>query len=232
MEDFIGVTISDLSDKYLPLTIKSINSFLKFHDTKLVVYIVGDKELPIQDNRIEIIRIPYIDYSNHSSNITKTLYRNQINVLIPKLMCLTKQKNFIFFENDVFFFKNMRDIWDNMYDGTGFVPVTRSLMNSGLIIVKNTDIINYTVNDIIKYYTENIVPHPCDDFLTLWCSKQIRQLSDEACIVALSISYSKKIHMLSSCHSVHCVYGKEFITNSEHRKKAPEFISELIKKMN
>ena len=31
MTEFIGVTISNLKYKYLPLTIKSINSFLRFH---------------------------------------------------------------------------------------------------------------------------------------------------------------------------------------------------------
>ena len=232
MEEFIGVTISDLNDKYLPLTIKSINSFLKFHNTKLIVYIVGNNELPIQDNRIEIIHIPATDYTNYNLNIINKKHYKHINIFIAKLICLIGHNNFIFFENDVFFLKNMKDIWSNMCDGTGFIPIRYSLMNSGLIIAKNTNIFNYTEKDIIKYYTENMVCNPCDEFLTSWCANQLRRLNDNACVIAMSYNYHKKIHLLDTCHSVHCVSGKQFIANPQRYKKIPEFINELIKKIN
>ena len=56
--DFVGVTITDLNEKYREMTIRSIKSFLKFHDTKLFVHIIGDKELGLTDERIEIVRLP------------------------------------------------------------------------------------------------------------------------------------------------------------------------------
>lgn len=233
MEEFVGVTISDLSGRYLPLTLKSINSFLKFHNTKLIVYIIGDAELPIVDDRIEIIHVPNSDYGAYDFKILHQGYLSHINILIQKLLCLTKHRNFIFFENDVFFFKNMKDIWENICDGVGFVPVNRMLLNSGLIMSKNTDIINYTEEDIIKFFTEKRVHHPYDEFLTNWCAKQALRLSDDACILVVPPSCNKKIYTLNTtCHSVHCVEGKHFILNPERYKKMPVFITELLKKIN
>lgn len=231
MEEFIGVTISDLNGKYLPLTIKSINSFLKFHNTKLIVYIIGDNELPIADEHIEVIRLPKVDYSEYNLNITHKGYLSHIDILIQKLLCLTKQKNFIFFENDVFFFKNMGDVWEKMNDGVGLVPVNHKLMNSGLIIAKHTDVLSYTEHDVIKYFTERKVFHPCDEFLTSWCTGHIHQLDDEACILVVPPRCNKKIDILNTtCHSVHCVEGKHFILNPERYNKLPVFITELLKK--
>lgn len=231
MTEFIGVTISNLKYKYLPLTIKSINSFLRFHDTKLIVYIIGDKELPIHDDRIEIIRLPDVKYDDSKFNLKYPEHRSIIDIFIEKLLCLTRHHNFMFFENDVFFLKNMDDIWCNMNDGVGFVPVNNELMNTGLILAKNTDMLNYTKDDIFRYFSEKTILHPCDEFLTTWCSTYTNKLDDDACILTLS-GYRNKTNLLNTtCHSVHCVDGKRFLLNPQNTRNMPPFMLELIKKI-
>jgi hypothetical protein len=174
---FIGVTITDLSPNVCRMAHKSIESFLKFHDTKLIVYIIGDKELHIDDKRIEMIRIPKVDYNLKNIDVTNGEYFHKISdILVEKLLCFTRHSNCIFFENDVFFLDTMNDVWDTLPDGVSGHPCTYGALerthgkqgvNSGLLFIKNYQL-TYTLADIVKYFDENVSRWVDEEFLTNW----------------------------------------------------------------
>lgn len=208
--NFVGVTITDLNEKYREMTIRSIKSFLKFHDTKLFVHIVGDKELGLADERIEIVRLPKTEYA--VDNMPQP-YQSARDIFIEKLLCLTRYKNFIFFENDVFFLRSMDTIWDRAKPGvTGANIVVEKVgystaVNSGLLLVKNYSF-NYTLKDILNYFSNNRIIHPCDQFVTNYAHRDINYCSSITNILVYEYGSSKDISILNCTHSVHYV-GKQ-----------------------
>jgi len=210
--EFIGVTITDLAPRVATMAHKSIESFLKFHNTTLIVYIIGDNELQINDNRIKIIRLPKISYNLTNIDTSADRYFKEIaDILVEKLLCFTRHNNCIFFENDVFFLDTMSDVWPSLADGLHGHPCTYGSLerthgvcgiNTGLIFIKNYQL-KYTLNDITSYFDKNIARWVDEEFLTNWVnSDDIHHLSptinavQDACIIKYkeSIINTKSIH--------------------------------------
>lgn len=224
---FIGVTISDFSDKYKELATKSILSFLKLHDTKLIVYVIGDAVCPVEHDNLEIIRLPETKYDTSGFKLSGGRYENMINILISKLLCLTYHENFIFFENDVFFLKNVENLWDNFPDGISAVRSLPCAINTGLLFVKNIKL-DYTLTDIHEYFNNNFVPYPCDYFIS-YLYRCVNNIRDGSCLLGLPHTYKKIIDRLDTCSVVHCVGICKSIENKRH---IPEFITKLMEKLD
>lgn len=170
--DFTAVTITDLSDDVKERAYASIKSFLKYHNNKLIIYIIGDNQFLLKDKRVEIIRLPKKEY-NLDKKVTRIKYFQRImNILVEKTIIFSKHENFMFFENDVFFFDSMESVWNNLEDGITGSPSTYGLnnhfrypfINTGLFFVKNFKF-NYTFNDIENYYKNNDTMWPDEEFL-------------------------------------------------------------------
>ena len=169
--DFLAVTVTDLSDNVKEMCYASIKSFLKYHNNKLIVYVIGDKDFDLKDDRVEIIRLPIIDY-NLSQNVINTYFQKIMNILIEKLLIFSKHTNFLFFENDVFFFDSMQTIWDRLEDGIAGHPCTYGVLdrvktksvNTGLVFVKNYKF-NFTLNDIEEFFKNNKSHWADEEFL-------------------------------------------------------------------
>lgn len=168
---FIGVTITDLSPNVYEDAHKSIQSFLNHNDVPVVVYIIGDNNLHINDDRITVIKLPIIDY-NLTSKVQCSYFINIMNILVEKMLCLTRHDNFIFFENDVFFFDTFEDTWNNLEDGIHGHPCTYGkldrvktcFLNTGLLFVKNYKFA-YTLNDIECFFDCKSSYWPDEEFL-------------------------------------------------------------------
>lgn len=207
--DFIGITITDLSENVKERAYASIKSFLKYHNNKLIVYIIGNNEFLLNDKRIEIIRIPKKDY-NLSKNVIQPYFQNIMNILVEKTLIFSKHTNFMFFENDVFFFDSMQSVWDNLSDGISGHPNTYGKherikyrgINTGLVFVKNYKL-NYSIDDIIKYFSNNISHWPDEEFLTnIADEKDIHFLDQDVNIVTdISFPYNKPFYNTKSIHT-------------------------------
>src|SRR5574344_329200 len=199
---FVGATITDLSPSVCKMAHKSIESFLKFHNTKLIVYIIGDRELQIRDSRIEIVRLPKLQYNLKNIDVSVDSYFKEISdILVEKLLCFTRHNNCIFFENDVFFVDTMDDIWESLQDGIHGHPCTYGALerthgvygiNTGLVFIKNYQL-TYTLTDIVKYFDENKARWIDEEFLTNWINvDDIHHLSPEITVVQDNCIYRYK----------------------------------------
>ena len=168
---FLAVTITDLSDNVKEMTYGSIKSFLKYHKNKLIVYIIGDKEFTLKSDQIEIIRLPEKDY-NLAQNVENEYFQKIMNILIEKTLIFSKHTNFLFFENDVFFFDSMQSVWGNLEDGVSghrctygkLSRVKTESVNTGLVFVKNYKF-NFTLKDIENFFKNKKSHWPDEEFL-------------------------------------------------------------------
>ena len=229
--NFIGVTITDLTDYYKEMTIRSIKSFLKFHDTKLIVYIIGDKELEFNHQNLEIIHVPRITGSD--TRISNPIYDKISDILINKLMCLTKHTNFIFFENDVFFLRNVNEIWNSLKDG---ITGTRVCMdsrrckvgiNTGLLCIKNYQL-SYTLSDINEYFSTHKLWHPCDQFITSYAKNSINYHNTINLIVS-NYARSTEVSIIDDVYAAHYVGRNKIYTDNY---KSTVFLNLLKRKLD
>lgn len=206
--DFTAVTITDLSDNVKESVYASIKSFLKYHNNKLIIYIIGDNEFLLNDDRIEIIRLPKKDY-NLNENISNNYFQQIMNILVEKMLIFSRHENFMFFENDVFFFDSMQSVWDNVKDGITGSSSTYGLnnhfkypfINTGLFFVKNFKF-NYTFNDIKNYFENNDTTWPDEEFLHHFIDKKdVHFLSqDDNVMTDIHKNYSKPVVNTKSIH--------------------------------
>lgn len=214
---FIGITITDLSPQYKEMTEKSIKSFLKFHDTKLLVYVIGDKELELTDSRIEVIHLPVQEYTVFKSHILVDTYANITDILIAKLLCLTNKDNCVFFENDVFFLRSLNEIWHSLLSGiTGTATCINKQknqygINSGLLCVKNYEL-NYTLGDIYEFFSNKQLCHPCDQFLTWYLGKHLQHHLNALSLIVPLYAYKKDVGILNDVYSVHYAGANKIYT--------------------
>lgn len=199
--NFVAITITDLSNEIKECTYASIKSYLKYNNNKLIVYIIGTKEFLLKDDRIEIIRLDKKDYEL-SQNTKFCYFKKIINILVEKTLIFSKHENFMFFDNDVFFFDNMQSVWDNLDDGvSGHTSYYNEYINTGLVFVKNYKF-NFLLNDVINYFSTNITQYPDEEFLSTILNKQdVHLLNQDVNVLAYkNFFYNKSVLNTKSIH--------------------------------
>lgn len=199
--DFISVTITDLNESIKQSAYASIKSYLKYHKNKLIVYIIGDEEFLLKDERIEIIRIPKKDYN--ISRINPCGYFNKImNILVEKTMIFSKHENFMFFENDVFFFDNMKSVWSSLENGVSGHINSLNFINMGLVFVKNHKF-NFSLNDVLDFFENKVIKYPDEEFLSNQIDREkVHYLSTDVNILSSSFYY--QLSSVKNIKSMHC----------------------------
>lgn len=172
MGSYIGVTISDLNGVYGRLCELSIKSFLNNCNTDVYLYIIGENELKLKDERIHIIKIPKTHYDISIDSKCVFAHPVFLDLIIEKLLLLCKYDNCIFFENDVFFNNNI--VFENFNDGisyAGYNNFYRHNLNSGLIVIKNAKF-DYSLNDIKTYFNSEKLDYPDERFLNYYITNK------------------------------------------------------------
>ena len=239
--NFIGLTISDLSSPKLERACYgSIKSFLKYHDTNVIVYIIGDKEFKLKDDRIKLIRISKKNYNLSGTFINDYFYKI-IDILVEKLICFSNHTNYVFFENDVFFFDSIEEDYNNLkYDGiygslTNYGKLSNQEyygINTGFVINKNFKL-NYTLNDIIKYFKTNTTCYPDEEFLVKWLKKDNMHYLDPKVniLVCHEMLLNNYVNKPKSAHYIGC-FKPPFDNIKDVLKRSSILTRQFIKDVN
>lgn len=158
-----AITITN--SKYQHLCYKSVKSFLLYNDIPVKIYFIGSE---IENTCLKNFSCKYIDY--HPSDIPKE-YKWCKSVLKEKLKVFLEQTgDFLFFENDVFFYKTLDlSIFKPGISGVPEIADTRlDILNAGFLVFKNVKL-SYTVSDI-QSFIDSADFLPDEFFLSEYCS--------------------------------------------------------------
>jgi hypothetical protein len=207
-----AITITN--SKYQYLCSKSVKSFKRFNDIPLEIYFVGSE---IENTLLGDFDCHYIDL--HPGDIPNE-FKWCKSILKEKLKIFLEQSDdFLFFENDVFFYKKLD--FGIFKDGVSGVPeitdsrTKMSVLNGGFLFFKNIKL-SYTVDDISSFM-ECSDYLPDEYFLSKFCSP-INFLGYDVCYL------NGTIPLVRDPVCVHC-YGryKPFVSSKLDFNKLKSF---------
>ncbi len=190
----LAITITN--SKYQHLCEKSVKSFKQFNDVPVKIYFIGSE---IENTCLRDFDCCYI---NLWPGDIPGDFKWCKSILKEKLKIFLEQKeDFLFFENDVFFYKKVD--FSIFKDGVSGVPEIASgkklpVLNAGFLFFKNTKLL-YTKTDIFNFIDSHS-SLPDEYFLAEYC-KPINYLGYDICYL------NGTVPVVLDPVCVHC-YGK------------------------
>lgn len=161
--------ITITNNKYQHLCEKSVKSFKMFNDIDVEIYFLGSK---FENTLLKNYNCHYIDL--HSDDIPSE-FKWCKSILKEKLKIFLEQKeDFLFFENDVFFYKKLDfSIFKDGISGVKEIDsndLDPSVLNAGFLFFKNIKL-TYTNEDVENFInSHNYLPD--EFFLSEFCSPE------------------------------------------------------------
>jgi hypothetical protein len=164
--------------KYQLLCLKSVRSFQRFNDLPVEIYFIGSE---IENT---LLREYDCRYVGTTATDLPDVYKWSRTVLKEKLkLFLRTTGDFLFFENDVFFYKQID--FEIFQDGVSGVREyydwkSRDILNAGFLFFKNTKA-DFTEADIDRYIdSHDSFP---DEYFISEYYKKINYISNEVCFL-------------------------------------------------